>query len=790
MKTKLILIVVTLFFLTNSNSQEQCGTMKNLEEQIKKDPALKDRMLQIEKQNQEWIERNGRGFKKHSEVELNKNSNSYSKSSLNTNDLCGYNNTYFTTINAPTTLNSIVSPSPNCTYGGEYVRVTNLVAGNTYRISTIGVNNFDTQITIYPAGGGDAVAFNDDWQLGVIQSEIYFTPFLSGNYDILIDKIGCLPEPYCASLEVELSYIPRPVITIPVVVHVIHNGEAIGSGSNISDAQIQSQINALNEDFSRLNQNLLTTSAAFRGTSSDALIQFCMAQQAPDGTPTNGINRGEAPTQSQYSQLGVPTGLQCLNMYTMETVIKPASIWNPEKYLNIWVSSALRQLPQPNGLGCSNEDTTLGYAQFPEMSGPFPSVPSNLTDGVWIKYNAFGKIGNVNAPYDLGRTATHEIGHWLNLKHIWGDDTTANPPLAACAQDDDVADTPLQSTPTYGFNTVPYYDNNCIPATYFPGIMFMNFMDYSNDNCLALFTYGQTARTDAALFNQRASLLTSPGCLPGSYKVVISQVYGGGGNAGAPYTNDYIELFNRGTVAQNLNGWSVQYTSATGPTSGNVWFTTPLPNFTLQPGQYFLIKCAGSGTNNLPTEDLVSTISLGSTTGKVILVSDAIPETSVNPTGIQIVDKVGYGNSSTTTNGYEGAGPTGSLLSNTTAALRNLGGCTDSNNNASDFTVGTPSPRNSSSPVNLCSSLSVSQNTLETVTLYPNPTNSKVFFDNTNDGYKEVTIYNYLGQNVAKTSFTTITNNQEIDMSNLATGVYVLKFTDGDKSKSVKVIKQ
>jgi hypothetical protein len=634
-------------------------------------------MLQIEKQNQEWIERNGRGFKKHTDSELNKNSNSYSKSSLNTNDLCGYNNTYFTTINAPTTLNSIVSPSPNCTYGGEYVRVTNLVAGNTYRISTIGVNNFDTQITIYPAGGGDAVAFNDDLQLGVIQSEIYFTPFLSGNYDILIDKFGCLPESLCASVKVELWYIPRPVITIPVVVHVMHDGTTIGVGKNISVAQIQSQIDVLNEDFRRLNFDILSVPAPFRGVSKDPLIQFCLAQQKPDGTPTDGILRYGDPSFSSFTIL------------QMQNVIKPITIWDRNKYLNIWTI-------QFGG----SDIGTLGYAQFPDLG------PAN-TDGVVMSYDAFGRVGVLQTNYNLGRTCTHEVGHWLDLKHIWGDEN-------ACAADDDVIDTPLQTVKSSGCNVFPTLEpTNGGCSVLYPGIMFMNYMDYGFHQCRRMYTFGQTARMDAALFNQRASLSTSPGCLPGSYDVVISQVYGGGGNSGAPYTNDYIELFNRGTLAKNLNGWSVQYTSAAGPTSGNVWFTTPLPNFTLQPGQYFLIKCAGSGTNNLPTEDIVSTISLSSTTGKVILVSDSIPETSVNPTGAQIIDKVGYGTNTTTTNGYEGAGPTGSLLSNTTAALRNLGGCTDSNNNASDFTVGTPSPRNSSSPVNLCSSLSLSQNILK-----------------------------------------------------------------------------
>jgi hypothetical protein len=266
-------------------------------------------------------------------------------------------------------------------------------------------------------------------------------------------------------------------------------------------------------------------------------------------------------------------------------------------------------------------------------------------------------------------------------------------------------------------------------------------------------------------------------------KVVISQVYGGGGNQNATYTNDYIELFNSGTVAQNLNGWSVQCTSATGPTT--TWFPVNLPDFTLQPGQYYLIQGAG-GANGaaLPTANVISTASLGATAGKVILVSNTTAETATNPTGSQIIDKVAYGASTA----IEGT-PAGALF-NTTAALRNVGGCTDTDNNISDFSVGAPSPRNSSSALNLCNSLSVSQNELEMVSLYPNPTTSKVFFDNSNSNFKEVAVYNYLGQKVATTSFTVAVQNQEIDMSTLTSGIYILKFSDGATIKSAKVIKQ
>lgn len=530
MKTKLLLLVFFSLFVKASFSQEQCGTMQNLEEQIKKDPSLKARLIEIEKQNQEWIEKNGLGFKKYPKIENNKNVGDLSKSSLSTNSLCGYNNNYFTTITAPTSINNIISPTPNCTFGGEYVRVNNLIAGRTYRISTIGINNFDTQITIYPAGGGNAVAFNDDWN-GSLQSEIYFTPINSGNYDVLINPFGCTSNQLCSSLQIELWYIPRPVITIPVVVHIIYNGEAIGVGANISDAQIQSQIDVLNEDFRRLNTNILSVPAAFKGVSTDPLIQFCLAQQTPEGTITNGITRRLKPTQEQYNQgpQPVPADLQCLNRLIIERIIKPNTIWNRDKYLNIWVSD-MRQLPavingQPNPnsddvQGCNFQSLTLGYAQLPGIT-PSPENPNPQNyDGVWIRTDVFGRIGNLDPNFNLGRTTTHEVGHWLNLKHIWGDDTTASTSLPECSLDDEVIDTPLQSTKSLNCNAFPTSDNCSLN---YPGIMFQNFMDYSNDNCLGLFTFGQTIRMDAALFNQRASLLTSQGCVQGSLSNNLSQ---------------------------------------------------------------------------------------------------------------------------------------------------------------------------------------------------------------------------------------------------------------------------
>ena len=177
--------------------------------------------------------------------------------------------------------------------------------------------------------------------------------------------------------------------------------------------------------------------------------------------------------------------------------------------------------------------------------------------------------------------------------------------------------------------------------------------------------------------------------------VVISQVYGGSGCATAgcsTYGNDYIELYNRSAASVTMTGWSVQYASATGT---GLWTVTPIPTFTLLPGQYFLIAegagAAGTGVNAIPTADATGAISMSGTNGKVSLVSNITALSGACPTGATILDRVGYG---TTPNCSETA-VTGAALTTTTAAFRKNGGCQDTDNNASDFLVQAPSPRNS-----------------------------------------------------------------------------------------------
>ncbi|MDQ2947972.1 MAG: lamin tail domain-containing protein [Acidobacteriota bacterium] len=181
-------------------------------------------------------------------------------------------------------------------------------------------------------------------------------------------------------------------------------------------------------------------------------------------------------------------------------------------------------------------------------------------------------------------------------------------------------------------------------------------------------------------------------------QVVISQVFGGGGNSGATLKNDFIELFNKSAAAVNVTGWTVQY----GPSTGTTWQATTLSG-SIAPGQYYLVQESpgAGGTTNLPTPDATGTIAMSATAGKVALVNNATLLTGTGcPFVASVNDFVGYG---TGTNCSEGTGPT-ATLSNTTAAFRAGAGCTDTNNNATDFSTGAPNPRNSASPLNPCSS--------------------------------------------------------------------------------------
>lgn len=259
---------------------------------------------------------------------------------------------------------------------------------------------------------------------------------------------------------------------IPVVVHVIHTGTPLGEGANIPDEQVFAQIEILNQDFRRLNPDTVNTPIEFLQVAADAGIEFVLARRDPMGMPTNGINRVEGSRESY------PLGFSAF--------ISQLASWPPEDYLNIWVIP----MQAPN----------IGYATFPisnELDGlDFPPT-TRQTDGVTIDYRYFGRGGNAR-PSTSGRTATHEVGHFFGLRHIWGDN-------GDCNIDDFVADTPAQQGFTVNCTATPKF--SCGSRD-----MVENFMDYSPDNCMNIFTQGQVDRMNVVLqFSpRRTSLLFSP----------------------------------------------------------------------------------------------------------------------------------------------------------------------------------------------------------------------------------------------------------------------------------------
>lgn len=254
------------------------------------------------------------------------------------------------------------------------------------------------------------------------------------------------------------------VVKIPVVVHVVWNK----SEQNISDVQIQSQIEVLNRDYRAKNADVSLVPDSWKDRVTDTLIEFHLATQDPDGRPTNGITR----TQTNETSFSTDDSVK-------SKAKGGANPWLADSYLNIWT--------------CQLGGGLLGYAQFPGGS--------TKTDGVVINYTAFGTSGTAKPPFNLGRTATHEVGHWLNLYHIWGDDQSLPD---NCSGSDKVDDTPNQATPNFGHNiTYPHITCNNDPD----GDMFMNYMDYVDDKVMVMFTKGQVDRMHACLTGPRASFL-------------------------------------------------------------------------------------------------------------------------------------------------------------------------------------------------------------------------------------------------------------------------------------------
>ena len=331
--------------------------------------------------------------------------------------------------------------------------------------------------------------------------------------------------------------------TIPVIVHILHNGDPIGQNENISWAQVNSQIEILNKDFSGTNTDIGNAPPIFQPSlAGNTGIQFCLAKTDPDGNllVEPGVDRINWDEMNWEN----PESLSLINnesfMAYYNYTIKPTTIWNPEKYLNIWIS----EKPLLGGL--------RGFATFPAAFPEYPITEETITTcGVWVYQANWGNIGTVtanilNLNHRLGRIATHEVGHWLGLYHTFETALqTGNSEIPYCLSGSYVGDYCGDTPPQYGSNeSCPNFPRiSCIevPDT---SDMFMNYMDYTNDQCRIMFTTDQSLRIQTAMSNNffRIGLNSSTACQDCPELVILNPSLNTYSiNAGNNVTANFIE---------------------------------------------------------------------------------------------------------------------------------------------------------------------------------------------------------------------------------------------------------
>lgn len=295
----------------------------------------------------------------------------------------------------------------------------------------------------------------------------------------------------------------KTTLMIPVVFHIV-----LSNPSLVTDAQIQAQLDTLNKDFFGTNGDSIRIPDYFKPYFGKSSIQFCLAQRTPDGETTTGVDRVTT-TKTSFT---VDDGVK----YTSSGGVAG---WDTEKYLNVWI--------------CNLSGGYLGYATFPDDGYPDEQ-------GVVIDYRTLP--GGSYSNYNGGKTLTHETGHYFNLYHIWGDDNTA------CTGTDYVGDTPNQAGATSGCYSGIHTDNCTTTGN---GIMYQNYMDYSNDACLVMFTTEQVNRMESALSVYRASLLNSDGCeavLMKNYNVQLRSIDQPSSLICEPSFTPTVTIRNRGLI--------------------------------------------------------------------------------------------------------------------------------------------------------------------------------------------------------------------------------------------------
>lgn len=580
------------------------------------------------------------------------------------------------------------------------------------------------------------------------------------------------------------------IITIPVVVHVIHAGEAYGVAPNITDAQVQSQITVMNNDYRKAAN---TPGYNTNPVGADVMIQFALAKVDPNGNPTSGINRVNL----------------CYTSWTQAAInsfVKPRTIWDPTKYMNMWSVKF--------GGTSSN---LLGYAQFPSNSG-LPGLNTSggaaTTDGVVANYATFGSSDyddgtfELGAPYDKGRTMTHEVGHFLGLRHIWGD--------ATCG-DDFCADTPTAHTANYSCNTTIA---SCTTPNVFE--MVQNYMDYTNDTCMNIFTVNQKDRITAVMNNspRRVELKTSIADLAiplfandGELKLENSCTTANSTCSGTIPNVVTFSLYNRGT--SNITSATITYGVGSNVQTYN-W------QGNLAPSRYALIDLS------VPV-----TVPTGTMTVSITNVNNVADQRASNNSFTTYFVGAGPVNASQGTytfnlqRDYYGSEITWNLKDSTGATVSTSGTYTDTptsgplpaintvtwnlNPGCYTFTIndsygdgiydtggyynvkdaqgnivlqGTRYMTTQTRAINI-TVLATGETKLESFAVYPNPATDVLNITKVSNKAK-FDIYNAVGQLVKSGD---ITNNQ-VRVSELVRGTYVITIKDGSKNESVKFIKK
>jgi hypothetical protein len=526
------------------------------------------------------------------------------------------------------------------------------------------------------------------------------------------------------------------IVTIPVVFHVVYNTNA----ENISEQRLMEQLDVLNQDFRKLNSDTNKVPNAFKSVFADSEIQFCLAVKDPNGNATTGITR----TQTT------------ITTFTFDDDVKFNSlggktIWDRNKYLNIWVCNLGTQL--------------LGYAQFPGGGAQ--------TDGVVLNYRFTGKTG-ATSPYNLGRTATHEVGHWLGLYHIWGDDQDD---ADKCAGSDLVSDTPNQEVETIGSKTAGVVITDaCSPNS--PGIMWMNYMDYTNDNSLYMFTNGQKTRMRSAITNSRSGLNNSSltNCA-----------------LGFPYTNTF-------TTSPTTDGWEIQNLN----TGTNTWTRVTNAGFTdnssMQMDNFSGSDITGQldhlitkefnffGHNNTMLSFYRAYARYDNTSNDSLLVY----YTTNNGTNWNLIYNNGGSGLATASNTTSAFVPTSGQWLKDSISLSVLDG-----ESAVKFRFTSKSGWGNNLYLD---DVEINANRIagnskqvtklfEEVKIYPNPAANKLTIESNANRITKINIVNNVGQVVFQDSLNSY--QTEIDINNLPTGLYLVNIEtiDGNITKKISVIK-